>query len=793
MRLSRLEIEALRGIPKGWPSITIAEGGLIVYGPNGTGKSSIIDGIEAALEKESSLYPENCQGVNWAKGSEHISGGPKKAELFGIEGGQEYNLTTLEAASSEVVEWKERATSSMFVLRRHMLLRFILSQPADRYSNLEVFFNLQNFAALEASLNALVSSAKSVELGLEVTERQQAQTLRYRLGLDMSTSVTSAAADAYLERTLVAASLPLANTPEERGQRHKAVTEELAGIAVDPNLTQLAHLKGRLQELLPSTTFDVMLGQLADLQTAYQNARAESVSTAPADFLTTAKSLIADQNLSGCPVCEQAINPILTVAALDSRIAKDVKASAALNALREHRRNTLAALQAHLNSFRSAVTGLKKFLGDDLPASYNDELQLLNQVVTAVGEDGGTEGLPDLRSALKATIASHEQVIAKIDAKIADSGASRRTQLSNVLDALKVVDTDIAAFETTRAHLSTARQKRVTLERLAGHALQARRATVQNIVDRLANLANEYYEFVHPGEDISQSRLDVRQVGQGSVEISSSFHGNIEPPLLHFSESHLDTLGLCYFLAARRLEAATTPAFKLLVLDDVVHSVDADHRDRIARLLKEKFSDHQIVIVTHDSIFYQRLRALFGSKYEYVYFTNWSLEAGPVRIQVSTDIDRITSAEIRNSMGQDELAGACGRFGEWLFMQLDERLQVAVQARFSRPHDLGNLWPPLYAKLRKHKAFDGKKDIADRIEGSQWVRNKVGAHYNEPESPVTPSEVRELAEALSDLFDATFCQKCGNTIAKIDDKTWSCECGNLKYSIEPAAPEPVAA
>ena len=112
-------------------------------------------------------------------------------------------------------------------------------------------------------------------------------------------------------------------------------------------------------------------------------------------------------------------------------------------------------------------------------------------------------------------------------------------------------------------------------------------------------------------------------------------------------------------------------------------------------------------------------------------------------------------------------------------------LQVAVPARFTRPHDLGNLWPPLAAKMKKQKAFEAKKDVVERIDGSQWVRNKVGAHYNEPESPVTPAEVRQLAEALSDFFAATFCQGCGSTIAKIDDKTWKCDCGCLAY--EPAS------
>lgn len=343
-------------------------------------------------------------------------------------------------------------------------------------------------------------------------------------------------------------------------------------------------------------------------------------------------------------------------------------------------------------------------------------------------------------------------------------------------------------MRSTQVHLAAEAERKTALERLAGHALRARRSTVQNIVNRLASLANEFYEFIHPGEGISASNLEVRQVGRGSVEISTSLYGSTEHPLLHFSESHLDTLGLCYFLAARRLEADVNQNFRLLVLDDVVHSVDADHRDRIARLLRKYFADHQIIIVTHDSIFYQRVRQIFGSKFEYMYFTNWSLEGGPVRIQGSTDLDRITNTEMRSSMSQDELAGACGRFAEWLFMQLNERLQVAVPARFSRPHDLGNLWPPLAAKLRKHKAFAQHVSIPDRINASQWVRNKVGAHYNEPECPVTPKEVRDLAEALNDLFAATFCEGCRQTVAKEDDKTWNCECGQLRYSSGQPAP-----
>lgn len=790
MRLDRLEIEGLRGIPKGWPPVNIGVAGLVVYGPNGSGKSSIIDGIEFALNKPSSLYAENRMGVNWDKGSDHIGGGTKKAELFASLAGKEQSLSKLGGAPEEAKNWASFAAKSTFVLRRHMLLRFISAAPSDRYSNLEGFFNLERFTAIEAAISDLLNSSKSVESSLDLQARSQEQSLRNRLSLSETEQVSAEVIQSKLQATLEAVGLDGADTEEGRAKAKAQIEAELAGLAADSRLTQLAGLKSKVAELVVSSTFDLMLSQLGEFQNAVVEAQKESSAKAPAAFLLSAKKIIADSELQDCPVCEQAINPALTIASLDTRIANDAKTTAAITAWETHRGNVLRAIEHHVDAFRDMMSAWEKAFGEPLSGPYANEVSVLEHVVAALRSDGLVEKLGELRASLNVTLANHDGLISKLEAGLAADGGARRLALSNGLDVLQIASTDFQAYQSTRKHLQDEAKRRAGLERISVHALQARRATVQGIVDRLAALANEYYEFIHPGEGISKSKLDVRQVGKGSVEISTSFHGQDEHPLLHFSESHLDTLGLCYFLAARRLEAEAEPAFKLLVLDDVVHSVDADHRDRIARLLDNKFSDHQIVIVTHDSIFFQRLRAIFGSKFEYVYFVNWSLDQGPVRIQASTDIDRITSPELRNAMGQEELAASCGRFGEWLFMQLTERLQIAVQARFTRPHDIGTLWPPLAAKLRKHAPFAGKKQAVDDVDSSQWVRNKVGAHYNEPESPVTPAEVRSLAEGLNDLYDATFCTKCGRTIAKVSDKNWRCNCGALDYSTAEAATAP---
>src|SRR5690606_42088632 len=86
-------------------------------------------------------------------------------------------------------------------------------------------------------------------------------------------------------------------------------------------------------------------------------------------------------------------------------------------------------------------------------------------------------------------------------------------------------------------------------------------------------------------------------------------------------------------------------------------------------------------------------------------------------------------------------------------------------------------------KLKKHKGIGPScTDTVEKIDANQWVRNKVGAHYNEPESPVTPSEVREFAEGLSDLYKIAFCETCSTPVAKADDKTCACSCGAVTYA-----------
>jgi hypothetical protein len=277
--------------------------------------------------------------------------------------------------------------------------------------------------------------------------------------------------------------------------------------------------------------------------------------------------------------------------------------------------------------------------------------------------------------------------------------------------------------------------------------------------------------------------LTVRPTEDGSVILENEFYGKTASPRLHLSESHLDTLGLCYFLALRKTEAKADPTFKLLILDDVLHSVDADHRVKVAQLLKQEFNDHQLIITTHDDIFFGRLRTAFGNAgIEYRRFHGWDIVLGPASVEKTSDLDTVCDSALRMNTSVEDLAAASGRFFEWTLRELTERLEVAIQARFSRNHDIGSLWPPLSKKLRANKGFiNSYPKLCEDIELHGWVRNLIGAHYNEFSSGVTPAEVRDFAILLENLYRATFCVSCGGFVRKQSEDEIRCANGCIVY------------
>lgn len=102
---------------------------------------------------------------------------------------------------------------------------------------------------------------------------------------------------------------------------------------------------------------------------------------------------------------------------------------------------------------------------------------------------------------------------------------------------------------------------------------------------------------------------------EGSVRLSLLDRDGtaLSKPAEFLNEARMTAVGLCLYLAGmarsippRRADGSTYP--RLLILDDVLLSLDMAHRLPLLRVLRERFTDWQVLLLTHDRAWYEIAR-----------------------------------------------------------------------------------------------------------------------------------------------------------------------------------------
>ena len=121
----------------------------------------------------------------------------------------------------------------------------------------------------------------------------------------------------------------------------------------------------------------------------------------------------------------------------------------------------------------------------------------------------------------------------------------------------------------------------------------------QTILDDIATECSRLYALIHPNEPIALSRLALDEGKRASLSQAATFEGHDNvPPQAYFSESHLDTLGFCFWLSLVKRDSPKADV--VVVLDDVFTSVDAQHINRISQLITDESKNFaQVIATTH--------------------------------------------------------------------------------------------------------------------------------------------------------------------------------------------------
>jgi hypothetical protein len=330
-------------------------------------------------------------------------------------------------------------------------------------------------------------------------------------------------------------------------------------------------------------------------------------------------------------------------------------------------------------------------------------------------------------------------------------------------------------------------QKAEDTERLLGNTKEALKivetSRKEYIEEELASISGEVeamYQSLHPGENIGGIKLSLNPKFKKSLELSSSFEGHANiPPQSVYSESHLDTLGLCVFLAlAKKYGGKET----ILLLDDVVMSVDEHHLDRFIFLLHDLAKDFShILITTHYRPWKDRYRQNRAplNEVHFIELKRWSLSKGMQKQNGRADIQELKKALADDYFDRQRVANLAGTTLEnmldFMTLRYSSRMPRKPGSDFTLSELLDGIsTKKLISNLKiQHIEVDGDgnktvakevflKSLIDDLKELKAVRNQVGAHFNFDGSLVSDHDVETFARQTLAMAELLVCPQKGD-------------------------------
>ncbi|OZC89852.1 hypothetical protein CH254_10045 [Rhodococcus sp. 06-412-2C] len=349
-------------------------------------------------------------------------------------------------------------------------------------------------------------------------------------------------------------------------------------------------------------------------------------------------------------------------------------------------------------------------------------------------------------------------------------------------DPWKTVDTRVVSLiASLRATQERLRQTKKILdkgvENLNPIAYRSQLSRISPALSEISSDLTTSFLRITGASHVASIKTMVAVSGPVSLDVVVDFdNGSSAFPQQVFSEAYKDLVALLFFLAMTK-KAADHGQAKILVLDDVLQSVDSTIRLEVMDYVIDEFKGWQLVVTGHDRAWQRQLRSLFQYKGVPVLeksITQWNFADGIVVGDSTWDIlttlkDAITRGDSQAS------ASAAGIMLEQISDELSWRLGASVTRRRNDSYTLSDTWSGVSSKLKKSQLFN----VCVRIEKRIIIRNLLGAHYNSWSESISWLDVQSLAFDVIELHSRVKCQVCGSWISGSRPSPLLCSCTKL--------------
>jgi AAA15 family ATPase/GTPase len=789
--IKRLKVKWFRGIVE--TDLEFDGKSIILFGENGQGKSSFVDALEFLFKGQVS-YLEEAQTTSTSRHVPHIASDKKNCEVeIEFQDGSKI-IRNFKQGLSEIPThiqlYFQQGVESPFILRRKYLLDFILAQPAPRYERLSSLIRISDLENVELSLmrkrDKLQEDVDRIKSSIADIQEQTKRLLGKELESEEQLLVL------LNEKLRILGQSPLNSFNEIVQRKTNAISsakspEEMTKASeVNKAIEIVEQLKNKL------ATFEkhkVFWDKVLNLQQDKEKLKELMFK----QLLEQGQNLIKQTDSTKCPLCLQPIDRDEILSSIEARLCSLEYLSKQISEIKTAKLTLQEDLKKIIDNIEVLVNALRKmgYINDlKILTNLKEQLKKLNEDVSKEPADMKIKPFEEeckeifdnnirkfLQEGVFNWLKNEQQKFAptekdKITIQIIDlltKSAEIREKFAELLRKLKA-------------------KERITdqVDNIYKCFLETKHSEVQKIYDSLQTDFTRYYQILHPGEEHKDIKLVVKPERRGSAEIRSTFYDRIdEDPRGFNSEAHLDSLGLCIFLAFVK---HFNKDFPLIILDDVIFSIDATHRNRVSDLIYKEFADYQFLITTHDYMWFEELQSAqrafkLENNFRNLKIIKWSLNEGPIIDKYKPRWQEIESKIDRGD--KDGAARDSRNCLEWLCYEMVVGLRTSpVYLKRNNRYEVRDLYQPFIDRVKKlsPEFYKNNEAIFQQLEKNSIFGN-ILSHNNPIAGNVSINEVKDFVDSLLKVYNLFFCPKCSSLVQYHQTaRIIKCSCGEKTWN-----------
>ncbi|MDR3048822.1 MAG: AAA family ATPase [Elusimicrobiota bacterium] len=799
IKINNLLISGIRGIQTSL-NIPLNEKSILLYGENGSGKSSIADAIEWLYKNDVSHLTGEEVNLQEAMRNSYIEKNINSEVSIAYHSNLNiskklfYKGVKLTSEMSDGAdEYINASKTENLLIRYHLLREFVSQRKSDKLKFLSDIIGFSEVTKVKDILKKVFNSVKN-EIKMQNFENliiSQKETLVSKIGAVVSQE------DKFVEK------INEIIRPLEINEDAKTIEDIdniLATIKEHSNEKQI--ISKNFLEIIKKL-LDTLKSEIDLIDIEYRNFF-EEYNKIAVDTKTIMQTFLSELLIAGntviekkyhkdniCPLCLQEKNLSNLNVEIKQRL-KEINKSMHLkdkfeNAKRlvfsisserikriEDVLNNTAICEPNNIKIKQALENLKiKFQNYQYETEKKilaDNMLLKPETLSVTNED----------FEIQADISHKLEIVNNLIKN------DKRTEVFSNISAAKDAFLKIKKIENEKTKLE---HQKKSLELIYNEFTKQQKLGLEEFINHFSSLINDFYQYMNPDEPFQEIRIITIGEDDGLKGITIEYKYNNEwvaPPQKYFSESHLNCFGIAFFLAS---VVAFNKENKFIVLDDVISSFDTSHRIRFANLLFDKFKDYQIILLTHETEWFNYVSALAKKNAWLIDALKWSKTKGTYIDNNPTELKVLIEKELSSGSGV-VLANSMRQYLEHFLKEICFNIEAEVKFKFNDVNEkrmLNELMDSLKSRINKKGKSNWAEElkIIDALSNSSVLSNLLS--HDNTFSPKM-GDLQAFWADIQNLEKIFVCQDKNCKKPKVSVKNYDsvnnkirCGCGKTEY------------